>query len=304
MLHACLSLFCAAGARVGYCWWGCCAFTVLAVVVLSCIPMLVGSALLWSKITPEFFEIARSYNDVVCIGCVSVFTIIVAVLLVVSTIMIFVIPVVCILGERPSHPGAAFACFCVVLLTAGIILIVSGPVWFASNMNIVENYEESSRYTFQKQILNMTTKLTWDKYQAKFKCCGYRGYKDYEGLFWNKSVSVSCCNTTTLPSPLDCLSAVKNVTEREINSSNIYTDGCPVTIVHLLNLNSSSVVKIGIASLVFSSFFFISPLVMILLTFALTAKDKDDAITIETGLLIGVACILGVCCVLGKANSD
>ncbi len=69
MLHACLLLFCAAGARVGYCWWGCCVFTVPAVVVLSCIPMLVGSALLWSKITPEFFEIARSYNDVVCRLC-------------------------------------------------------------------------------------------------------------------------------------------------------------------------------------------------------------------------------------------
>ncbi len=63
-------------------------------------------------------------------------------------------------------------------------------------------------------------------------------------------------------------------------------------------------VKIGIASSVFSGFFFIAPLVMILLTFALTAKDKDDAITIETGLLIGVACILGVCCVLGKAGSN
>ncbi len=37
-----------------------------------------------------------------------------------------------------------------------------------------------------------------------------------------------------------------------------------------------------------------------------TAKNEDDAATIGTGLLIGVACILGVCVIyaLGKANSN
>ena len=69
------TLFRAAGACVAYCWWGCCVFTVLTVVVLSGIPMFIGSALLWSKITPEYFEIAGSYDEVICIGCVVVFTV-------------------------------------------------------------------------------------------------------------------------------------------------------------------------------------------------------------------------------------
>ena len=264
--------------------------------------MFIGSALLWSKINPEYFEIAGSYNEVICIGCVVVFTLAIAVLLVVDVILIFTIPICCKFGDKPSHTGAAFVCFCVLLLAIGFILIVSEPVWFAKNMNIVTNYEESSKLTFKKQMHNVTIQLIWDKYQAKFKCCGYRGYKDYEGLFLNFSVPVSCCNTTTLPSPFDCVIAVKNVTERETNSSNIYTDGCPAKIVHLLNLDSSTVRNISIASAVFSGFFFLAAIVMILLTFCLTARNKEDATAIGTGLLAGVACVGIFCAALAKAN--
>ena len=257
--------------------------------------MFIGSALLWSKINQEYFEIARSYDEVICIGCVVVFTLAISVLLVLDVILIFTIPICCKFADKPSHTGAAFVCFCIVLLTTGIVLITSEPVWFAKNMNIVKNYEESSEFTFDEQMNNVTTQLIWKIYQEKFKCCGYRGYKDYEGLFWNKSVSVSCCNTTTLPSPFDCLSAVKNVTEREINSSKIYTDGCPAKIVHILNLDSSTVHNISIVSAVFSSFFFLAAIVMILLTFCVTARNKEDAAALGTGLLIGVACV-GIFC--------
>ncbi len=264
--------------------------------------MFVGSALLWSKISPEFFEIARSYDDVVCIGCVGVFTLAVAVLLVVDVVLIFTIPICCKFGDKPSHTGAAFVCFCVLLLAIGFILIVSEPVWFARNVNIVTNYEESSEFTFNQQMDNKTIQLVWDKYQRKFKCCGYQGYKDYQKLFLNFSVPVSCCNTTTLPSPFECVVVIQNVHAQEINSSYIYTDGCPAKIVHLLNLDSSSVRNISIASAVFCSFFFLASIVMILLTFCLTARNKEDATAIGTGLLVGLGSIVVCCVALSKAD--
>ncbi len=54
--------------------------------------MFIGSALLWSKINREYFEIARSYDEVICIGCVVVFTLAISVLLVLDVILIFNIP--------------------------------------------------------------------------------------------------------------------------------------------------------------------------------------------------------------------
>ncbi len=70
--------------------------------------MFIGSALLWSKINQEYFEIARSYDEVICIGCVVVFTLAISVLLVLDVILIFTIP---IFADKPSHTGAVLHCF-------------------------------------------------------------------------------------------------------------------------------------------------------------------------------------------------
>ncbi len=281
--------------RVGYCWWGCCVFTVMAVVIFSGFPMFIGSVLIESKLTEEFFAIANDYNEVVCFGCIFTFTLTIIILLIITIVMMFVILFFCKYGDRPSKSGAAFSCFCVVLLAAGLILIICQPVWLASNMNIVKNYEESSKITFKKQLNNKTIQITWDHYQERFKCCGYRNYSDYQKLYQNHTLPISCCNTTTLPNVSDCLVAVENVTDKEVNASEIYVEGCPQAIVHYLNLDSTSVLSIGIASAVFSGFFFIAPIAMILLTFLLMAKNKEDAETIGFGLLIGIFGVFYVC---------
>ncbi len=77
-------------------------------------------------------------------------------------------------------------------------------------MNIVKNYEESSEFTFDEQMNNVTTleylsrkiQMLWlSRIQIKIM-------KVYFGTY------PSLYLVATLPSPFDCLSAVKNVTEQ------------------------------------------------------------------------------------------
>ena len=278
------------------CIWSSCFFTIFSIITLSSILMSVGSSLLWSKLAPQshYFELAESVNAVVCTSCIGYFT--VGISFVSAYSIILVIGIACCIRYKWDMVvvGGILALSCVILLLVGLTLVITEPIWLSQSMNTLSNYEENSNITFQRQLLDEDVQIAWDIYQTKFHCCGIYSYKDYESLFLNSSIPTSCCNRTTLPEFFDCLDVVKHVTNKDVQSFNIYTDGCPEVIVSLLNLDSPSVYRIGVASLVFCLFIVFGCLLMLFLTFLLLARNKKECRTISCIML----CSLWIVCKL------
>ena len=280
------------------CFWVFCYLIIFTIIAFSSFLMLIGSSLLWNKINSHYFDLADNIEDVICKSCVIVFTLAAAFIILVSTFSIIGTTCCMFCGETQTM-YFFFASTSVVILMSSLFLIIPEPIWLSKNMNILTNYEENSRITFQRQLHNKSVMAIWDDYQTDFHCCGYNSYKDYESLFLNVSVPTSCCNRTTIPALNDCLDVVKNVTNKDIQSHKIYTDGCPGVIVSLLNLDSPSVYRIGVSASVFCAFIVIGCLVMLLLTFILLARNKDECQIVGLGMLIG---LLACCKAMIESN--
>ena len=84
--------------------------------------------------------------------------------------------------------------------------------------------------------------------QHNLKCCGVVAFTDYESIFNNLSVPVSCCNTTNpLANETTCPAIVSNA--RQANQTGlIYSEGCVPQLQSVLQYILSVIAGVGITT--------------------------------------------------------
>ena len=115
--------------------------------------------------------------------------------------------------------------------------------------SFISNAEES-----QKMYgTNPTVTKSWDKFQAKYKCCGAKGYEGekppYFKVFHNESVPLSCCNCSiesseTCEDEELCKTYTNNAT---LHQQYIYKDGCTSRVVGSITDKVTVIAIIAIA---------------------------------------------------------
>lgn len=229
---------------------------------------------MWKAVN-DYLNIVDDLNNFICIVCVYNFT--VFTLLFGLTATALLLALICTCNEKMITTGKVATFFCTLLVLYGIIIIVTELVWFDSYYNIVyEQFENSSDKHFRKQTLKPEVRLTWDEYETNLGCCGVHDYKDYYLIFGNNSVPLSCCNQTTTQSIAECEKIVKNVSENDVLSYRIHGEGCPAVVNEVLNWNSTSVYRIGIAATFGSVYIFSSILLTIILAVIIIPKDGKE----------------------------
>ena len=92
---------------------------------------------------------------------------------------------------------------------------------------------------------------------------------------------------TTIPSFADCMNTVKNVSENDVLSHRIYSKGCPTMIIVKLNLNSTTVHRIGIAATFGSVYVLVSVVMTIILAMIIIPKNcKELRVLLKAWILV------------------
>ena len=80
--------------------------------------------------------------------------------------------------------------------------------------------------TFKNYLSNQIVQNDFNDVQYNLKCCGVVAFTDYESIFNNLSVPVSCCNTTNpLANETTCPKIVSNAQQAN-ETGLIYSEGC------------------------------------------------------------------------------
>ena len=88
--------------------------------------------------------------------------------------------------------------------------------------------------TFNKYLSNQSVQEYFDNVQHNLQCCGVVAFTDYESIFNNLSVPVSCCNTTNrLANETTCPAIVSNA-QHANQTALIYSQGCALQIYTIL----------------------------------------------------------------------
>ena len=84
----------------------------------------------------------------------------------------------------------------------------------------------SANTTFNNYLIDQSVQENFDNVQHNLKCCGVVAFTDYESIFNNLSVPVSCCNTTNpLANETTCPQIVSNA-QQSNQTGLIYSEGC------------------------------------------------------------------------------
>ena len=113
-----------------------------------------------------------------------------------------------------------------VLYSLPIIVVALGSTAAALIPSLSETTQLSANTTFSNYLSDQSAQENFDNVQNNLKCCGVMAFTDYESIFNNLSVPVSCCNTTNpLANETTCLQIVSNA-EVANQTSLIYSEGC------------------------------------------------------------------------------
>ena len=89
-----------------------------------------------------------------------------------------------------------------------------------------ETTQLSANTTFNNYLIDQSVQENFDYVQHNLKCCGIVAFTDYESIFNNLSVPVSCCNTTNpLANETTCPQIVSNAQQAN-ETGLIYSEGC------------------------------------------------------------------------------
>ena len=103
-----------------------------------------------------------------------------------------------------------------VLLFSGLyslpfVVVALGITAAALIPSLSETTQLSANTTFSNYLSDQSAQENFDNVQNNLKCCGVVAFTDYESIFNNLSVPVSCCNTTNpLANKTTCLEIVSN----------------------------------------------------------------------------------------------
>ena len=119
--------------------------------------------------------------------------------------------------------------FC-VLYFLSIVVVALGIT--AAALVVIPSLSDTSQLiisantTFNKYLSDQSAQETFDSIQHNLKCCGVLVFTDYESIFNNLSVPVSCCNTTNpLANETTCPEIVSNAQQAD-QTGLIYSEGC------------------------------------------------------------------------------
>ena len=271
----------------------------IVMLLLSLVIFIVG-AKMWATINGHL-GIAANIDDVICFSCVQFIT--------VSTFILFIgsaisSSVLCCCFAARLHKfnfGLLIAIFYTVAGVIAIIIVITTPIWFSRQNDIMQRFEDSSKSSFLKQIFDVNITETWNDYQYKFGCCGVEDYKDYYKYFGhNHSIPTSCCNFTTLSSVgIDCSTIVRKVTDEDISSYYIYGKGCPYVIVDKLKLNSTIIHDVGIGVTAGSAFVFVSVFTIFVSTMIVIPENNNQRCGLIITVFVTLFAIVKVCCCSG-----
>ena len=92
--------------------------------------------------------------------------------------------------------------------------------------SLSETTQLGANTTFNNYLSNQSAQEKFDNVQRNNKCCGVMAFTDYENMFNNLSVPVSCCNTTNpLANETTCPEIVSNAQQAN-QTGLIYSEGC------------------------------------------------------------------------------
>ena len=266
--------------------------------LLLSLAMFIVGVRTWITINGHF-GIAANVDDVICFSCVQYITYSTIFLVIASAISILILCCCFAAKLHKFNSGLLITILYTLAALIAIVLVVTIPIWFSRESNVLQRFEESSRSTFLKQIFDASISETWNDYQNKFGCCGVEDYKDYYKYFGsNHSIPISCCNFTSLNS-VDCSTVVQKVTDEDVSSYYIYRKGCPYVIVDKLKLNSTIIHDLGIGVTAASAFVFVSVFTICVCTIIVIPEDDKQRVCLIVTIFITLYAIAKGCCVSG-----
>ena len=276
--------------------WECLTTCTTCIILLLSFGMFVCGTLMWSVINGHF-GIADSIDNVICRSCVVAFTISTLILAIGSALTIFILICCFVANRHKFNFGLIFTMFYTLVAIIAIIIMIAAPIWLSRQSDIVQRFEDSSKVTFRNQHINVTIRETWNDYQDKFGCCGVYDYTDYYTYFgFNYTIPLSCCNLTTIKSEdIDCSRIVKHVTKADVSSYYIYGRGCPIVIIDMLKLNSTTIHDVGIFAAAGSAFVLVSVIVIFISTMIVVPDDNEQRLCLAASVFIMLFAIMKVC---------
>ena len=131
---------------------------------------------------------------------------------------------------------------------------------FALLFSLSETTQLSANTTFNNYLSNQSAQEKFDNVQRNIKCCGVMAFTDYENIFNNLSVPVSCCNTTNpLANETTCPEIVSNAQQAN-QTGLIYSEGCvPLlqsVLQYILSVAAGVSSMLGVLQLFISAMFY------------------------------------------------
>ena len=106
-----------------------------------------------------------------------------------------------------------------------IVVVALGITAAALIPSLSETTQLSANTTFNNYLSDQSVQENFDNVQNNLKCCGVVAFTDYESIFNNLSVPVSCCNTTNpLVNETTCPQIVSNA-QQSNQTGFIYSEG-------------------------------------------------------------------------------
>ena len=147
--------------------------------------------------------------------------------------------------KRSVHTARACLIFS-VLHALPIVVIALGITAAALIPSLSETTQLSANITFNNYLSDQSVQENFDNVQHNLECCGVVAFTDYESIFNNLSVPVSCCNTTNpLANETTCPKIVSDAQQAN-QTSLIYSEGCVPQLQSVLQYILSVVAGVSI----------------------------------------------------------
>ena len=133
-----------------------------------------------------------------------------------------------------------------VLCSLPFVVVVLGITAATLIPSLLETTQLSANTTFNNYLSDQSVQENFDNVQNNLKCCGVEAFTDYESIFNNLSVPVSCCNTTNpLANETTCPQIVSNAQQAN-QTGLIYSEGCVPELQSMLQYILSVVAGVSI----------------------------------------------------------
>ena len=129
-------------------------------------------------------------------------------------------------AQKKSRQVVLYCLIFFVPSSLSIVVVTLGITAAALIPSLSETTQLSANTTFNNYLSDQSVQENFDNVQNNLKCCGVEAFTDYESIFNNLSVPVSCCNTTNpLANETTCPEIVSNAQQAN-QTGLIYSEGC------------------------------------------------------------------------------